>query len=815
MDKTTWIKNADWVAAWAAANGRHVYKRNCDVVFQGDAITFVDKGYDGHADETIDGGALFVMPGLIDIHAHPHHEPAYKGIREEHGVAEMYMTGLYERSLAFELDEEGCRAGAEVAYAELLASGVTTLADLSSDFDGWFDLLARSGLRGYVAPFYASARWHLESRHELKFKWDEKAGRDGFDEALRLIDRAEQHSSGRLSGLVYPAQIETCTEDLLRDSAAAARDAGRPVTTHISQSVMEFNEIVRRHGKTPVQWADEIGLLGPSTILGHCIFIDEHSSLRWHTARDVGLLAESGTSIAHCPSPFARYGDALEDFGRYLRAGVNLGMGTDVSPHNLIEEMRLALILSHIVTKDIHATSTSDLFHAATVGGVKALLRDDLGRLAPGMKADIVLVDLADVGMMPARDPLKSLIYTAADRAVCDVFVDGIQVVADRKVLNLDRADAAGRLQEAQARMIEAVPEHDYAGRSAGEIAPLSLRSPDAAIGAYPGSPPRHPSPIKGEGVERGFPQCNPLPPCGRGLGRGHSVSKQIHDKPPQRTMSDPEVYDVYAIRYALRPNRMPREAYLAKSWSDDPHDMALPVAYYVWAIVNENRTVVVDTGFDQAELDRRRAGSADQWRPELAFSPAEGLARLGIDARQVKDVIVTHLHFDHAGTLEDFPEAAFHVQELEMAYATGRHMCQGYLGHAYTADHVVVILRRLFEGRVRFVGGEAEFAPGITLHLIGGHTMGMQSVRVLTKRGWVVLASDASHFYLNFEGMEPYPIVYNVGEMLRGHQTLKRLAESPRHIIPGHDPLVMARYPAPSDALRDAVVRLDVAPSE
>ena len=115
------------------------------------------------------------------------------------------------------------------------------------------------------------------------------------------------------------------------------------------------------------------------------------------------------------------------------------------------------------------------MLHAATVGGAKALMRDDLGRLAPGMKADIVLVDLDHPDMMPARDPLRSLVFHAADRAVKDVYVAGRQVVADFKVLTLNQADAAGRLAEAQARMLAAVRQRDYKGRSAEEIVPLSL----------------------------------------------------------------------------------------------------------------------------------------------------------------------------------------------------------------------------------------------------------------------------------------------------------------------------------------------------
>jgi cytosine/adenosine deaminase-related metal-dependent hydrolase len=165
----------------------------------------------------------------------------------------------------------------------------------------------------------------------------------------------------------------------------------------------------------------------------------------------------------------------LEDFGRYRRAGVNIGLGTDVAPHNLIEEMRLAAILARVSAEDITTTSTAEIFHAATVGGAQALGRNDIGRLAVGAKADLVLVDLANPWMRPARDPLRSLVYTAADRAVAAVYVDGTQVVDRGAVLTLRHADALAALTEAQARMEAAVPQHDWAGRRSADLNPLSL----------------------------------------------------------------------------------------------------------------------------------------------------------------------------------------------------------------------------------------------------------------------------------------------------------------------------------------------------
>jgi len=234
---------------------------------------------------------------------------------------------------------------------------------------------------------------------------------------------------------------------------------------------------VKRHGTTSIRHASDIGILSPTTVIGHAILPDSHSWIRWHTRDDIRLLGEAGCSVAHCPTPFARYGHTLESFGKYRKAGVNLGIGTDTVPQNLIEEMRWATVLARIAAEDIRANEMADVFHAATVGGATALLREDLGRLAAGAKADLVLVDLKNPWMMPARDPLRSLIFHAADRAVRDVYVGGEAAVRDGRVLHLDQAGALDRLTAAQRRMEAAVPERDRRGRTSLEMTPLSLPS--------------------------------------------------------------------------------------------------------------------------------------------------------------------------------------------------------------------------------------------------------------------------------------------------------------------------------------------------
>jgi 5-methylthioadenosine/S-adenosylhomocysteine deaminase len=472
---TTVIRNADWVVAWDEAAQGHVYRRGLDIAFA-DRILFLGRDYQGPCDKLVDGSRRLVMPGLIDIHSHPEHEPSYRGVREEHGLPQMHMTGLYERSQAFSAPDEAARsANAEFAFCELLRCGVTTLVDISPPWEGWIELMAKSGLRGFLAPGYASARWRLANEWTLEFDWDEARGRAGFEAALALVDAAVKHPCGRLSGVVSPMQIDTCTPELLRDSRDAAEERGLPMTVHVAQSVNEVEEMIRRHGKTPVAWAHELGLLGPGTILGHALFLDTHSWVRGWTKQDLELIGGSGTAVAHCPTPFARYGHVMENFGAYRRAGVTLGLGTDCAPHNLVEEMRKAAVLARVAARDIAAATTADVFHAATVGGAAALRRDDLGRIAVGKKADLVLADLACPWMVPARDPLRSFIYHAADRAVREVFVDGDPVVEGGRILTLDQEDAGRRLVEAQERMLAAAPNRDYRRRSAAAIAPLSL----------------------------------------------------------------------------------------------------------------------------------------------------------------------------------------------------------------------------------------------------------------------------------------------------------------------------------------------------
>jgi glyoxylase-like metal-dependent hydrolase (beta-lactamase superfamily II) len=263
--------------------------------------------------------------------------------------------------------------------------------------------------------------------------------------------------------------------------------------------------------------------------------------------------------------------------------------------------------------------------------------------------------------------------------------------------------------------------------------------------------------------------------------------------------MSD-DVHEVYALRYAHH-DRQSSENFVF----GDPHDILQPLAYYVWVIAGPRGPVLVDTGFDQAMADKRQ---------RTLVKPIEaGLRSIGIDPDSIRDIIVTHLHYDHCGNHDLFPRARYHIQDAEVAYATGRYMCHQMMRIPFEADDIAAMVRKVFAGRVVFHDGTDEIAPGITVHHVGGHSKGLQCVRVKTRRGHVVLASDVSHLYGHFAEGRVFPVTFCVGDALEAYTTIRKLADSDDHIVPGHDPAVARWYPPARPGLEGLVVRLDADP--
>lgn len=462
---------------WDSQSQSHCYVPNAAIILYQGRVMFAGPEQQLPAEcaalpVDVDGQTLLAMPGFVNIHSHPATEPLSRGMFDELGSPGLYYSSLYEYMPVFRADATSKPDCARVAYSEMLLSGVTTVVDLSTPWNGWLDVAEESGLRVCLGPMFRSAAWKTTNGYTVDYTWSEDGGRRSMDDAMAIVDAALAHSSGRLSAMVVPAQVDTCSPEILQASLNAAETRNILWQIHAAQSIVEFQEITRRHGMTPIQWLDSLGLLGPRSIIGHSIFLDDHPSTPWHTKKDLSILAERDAAIAHCPTVFARRGYVLRDFGRYRRAGLRLGIGTDSYPHTILDDLRLAAYLGRIQEQTPHAVSTAQVFDAATHIGASILGRSDIGRLEKGSCADLVLVDMAHPMMRPSIDPVRSLIFSCDDRAIHSVYVAGRKVVEKGRVLSMDYEKATANLVREQARIAGSVAQRDRLGRTVEELIP-------------------------------------------------------------------------------------------------------------------------------------------------------------------------------------------------------------------------------------------------------------------------------------------------------------------------------------------------------
>lgn len=457
----------------AFQRGTHTVLRDGVVVLEDDRIVHVGHDADGPVDETIDLRDRLLTPGFINTHTHLAGSPLDKSLIEDVGKRQFQYSALPDMlpARAAANDRAMMEACALYSMVELIRTGTTTVMELGGIGEYVADAAERTGLRAYVADMYRSGRWLSDDGRSVRYEWDEAQGMRDFERALSLVERLRGRADGRVQGFLSPAQVDTCTEELLRASKQAADELQVPLALHASQSVFEFDEMMRRHALTPIEWLDRIGFLGERTILGHALMTAGHSWVQF-SGDDLTLLAVSGTAVAHCPWVFARRGVMMESFADYVARGITMTLGTDTSTQSMIEALRWAAVLGKLSKRQTDVSTARDVFDAATLGGASALQRPDLGRIAPGCKADLLAWDLGSLFMVPLRDPIKNLVYSAQAEDLLGVMVDGRWLMRDRVVLTADERDVAARLQREGERMWGRMHVGDWAGRDVDEMSP-------------------------------------------------------------------------------------------------------------------------------------------------------------------------------------------------------------------------------------------------------------------------------------------------------------------------------------------------------
>ncbi len=460
----------------AFVDGSHRLLRDGEVAVQGEVIEHVGKrgSFPRDADLVVDLGHSLIAPGLVNVHCHTPGAPFGKSVFEDAGSPGFFMTGLYDYGHIPQATEEEGRTVVQYSLIELLKSGCTTVAEVGGARH--MDLFEEVGIRACLIPSYRAAQWTTTNGSKLNYDWDEQAGFEGL---RRNVDWIEKLGTGDGDGLMWsalgPAQVDTCGVDLLKETRRAADALGCRIHIHGAQSHVEVPEMMARTGMSSLQFLESVGLLGPDMILGHGIFTSAHPDANLGFTRDFELLGEYGVNLAHCPWVFGRRGTLLHSFRRCLDQGINVGIGTDCCPQDMVTEMRWAAILGKTADNNPLAVTAGDAFHAATAGGADVLGREDIGRLRPGGKADMIFVDCDAFGMVPVRDPIKALVYSAGSVAIDGVMVAGRMLVEDGQVLGLDEKKVASEMQRIGEKMWETAPERDRVGRTVDEMSPPSF----------------------------------------------------------------------------------------------------------------------------------------------------------------------------------------------------------------------------------------------------------------------------------------------------------------------------------------------------
>ncbi len=473
------LLTADWVLGHR--DGEHRLLRRGEVVFEGGEVLFVGHRFAGEVARRIDFGNALVSPGLIDLDALSDLDTTILGIDHHPGWAKgrvwprSYVeAGPYEMYTPEELAFQK-----RFAFGQLLLNGITTAVPIASlfyrewgetvaEFDAAAEAAGELGLRVYLSPAYRSGGMVLEAPGKAVPVFDEERGLEGLRAAVHFIERQNGRHGDLVRGMLAPDRVETSTLGLLQRTDAAARDLGCRIRLHMAQGAMEVEAVRELHGTTAPAWLSGAGLLSERLIAPHATNA---------TAQDLDLYAENGVSIVHCPLVSGRGGSVLRSFSACRARGINIAMGTDTAPADMLMNLMVGLITCRIADGAPDHIRCADLFDAATLGGAKALGRTDLGRLSPGARADIAVFGLDDAVMAPAIDPITTLVVGGSGKVTRATFVDGRLSMLLGEVAGIDMVVAREQAQRQYDGLVAKYPDRSWGHPPVSDLFPPSYVS--------------------------------------------------------------------------------------------------------------------------------------------------------------------------------------------------------------------------------------------------------------------------------------------------------------------------------------------------
>lgn len=453
----------------------HVLLKDAEVVYEKDSIIYVGKGYEEAVDETIDCGNSVISPGFIDLNAlgdidHDilHIEADAQKSKNLLWSEEYMNKGPHE---VMTTEEEAFKS--LYAYTQLILNGITTAMPITSVFykkwaETYEELAAAAhhaghlGLRTYLGPSYQSGMRVVQPDGAIRLVWDEEAGRKGLERAVKFVEEFDGMYDGLIKGMLAPERVECQTEESLKQTKAYSEALDVPIKLHAAQGSFEYRTIVKKHGVTPIRYLSDLGFLGPKTGIPHAHFIAGYSEAEEGEGDDIKILAETDTTVIHCPVIMGRHSGGLESFAKYKRSDVNIAIGTDTFPPDMFQNIRSGSMISRLHEKDVRDSTFADFFRAATLGGAKFLGREDLGRIAVGAKADIIAIDLDGYHMGTTDDPIRTMFMSGSGRDVKLSIINGRIVMKDQQIPNVDLKEIQQKGQLYFEKMKKGYLERDY-----------------------------------------------------------------------------------------------------------------------------------------------------------------------------------------------------------------------------------------------------------------------------------------------------------------------------------------------------------------
>jgi cytosine/adenosine deaminase-related metal-dependent hydrolase len=450
---------------------------NGEVVIEADRIIFVGRRFEGEVSHRFRMGEAMIGPGFVDLDALSDLDTTVLAMDNQPGWMKGRVWPADYAGRAYEMytpDELAFQK--RYAFAQLLLNGITSALPIASlfyrawgetvaEFEAAADAAEDLGLRVWLGPAYRAGGIVLDEVGAMHPVFNEARGLAELAEAGAFARRIHGRAHGLISGLFAPDRVETCTEELLRQTFAEANDLDMPVRLHMAQGEMELFTVQRLHGRTAPEWLDSLGLLSPRLIAPHATVA---------TDEDLARYADHGVTVAHCPLVSARHGTALKSFSRLKKMGIRIGMGTDTAPPDMVLNMAVGLMMNRVTSGRGDCASAAEFYDAATLAGADALRRPDLGRLAVGAKADLAVFDMADTMIAPCIDPVQTLVYGATGRVTRATIVDGRLSMRDGKVAGIDLDQARAQAQAQFDRLVSLYPERTFQHPPVSDIFPPS-----------------------------------------------------------------------------------------------------------------------------------------------------------------------------------------------------------------------------------------------------------------------------------------------------------------------------------------------------